>query len=46
MEQDIAILIADLTGYTSLTDTHGASAAADLIDKFMGIVEKSLFGSS
>ena len=46
MEQDIAILIADLTGYTSLTDTHGASAAADLIDKYMGIVEKSLFGSS
>jgi class 3 adenylate cyclase/YHS domain-containing protein len=46
MEEYIAILIADLTGYTSLTDTHGASAAADLIDKFMGIVEKSLCGSS
>ena len=46
MEQDIAILIADLTGYTSLTDTHGASAAADLIDKYMGIVEKSLVGTS
>ena len=46
MEQDIAILIADLSGYTSLTDTHGALAAADLIDKYMGIVEKSLVGSS
>ena len=46
MEQDIAILIADLTGYTSLTDTHGALAAADLIDKFMTIVDNSLVGSS
>jgi len=46
MEQDIAILIADLSGYTSLTDTHGALAAADLIDKYIGIVEKSLMGSS
>jgi len=46
MEQDIAILIADLTGYTSLTDTHGALAAADLIDKYMTIVENSLVGSS
>jgi adenylate cyclase len=46
MEHDIAILIADLTGYTSLTDTHGAMAAADLIDKYMTLVQKSLFGKS
>jgi len=46
MEQDIAILIADLSGYTSLTDTHGAMAAADLIDKYMTLVEKSLVGKS
>jgi adenylate cyclase len=46
MEQEIAILIADLSGYTSLTDTHGAVAAADLIDKYMKIVENSLVGSS
>ena len=46
MEQDIAILIADLSGYTSLTDAHGASAAADLIDKYMGIVQNALIGDS
>lgn len=42
MEQNIAILIADLAGYTALTETHGASTAADLIDKYIEIVEASL----
>jgi adenylate cyclase len=46
MEENIAILIADLSGYTSLTDTHGAIAAADVIDKFLGILERSLVGTS
>ncbi len=46
MEKDIAILIADLSGYTSLTDTHGAIAAADLIEKYIEILEKSLVGTS
>ena len=46
MEQDIAILIADLSGYTALTETHGASSAADLIDKYVEIVNNSLVGNS
>ncbi|HEV8504221.1 MAG TPA: adenylate/guanylate cyclase domain-containing protein [Chitinophagaceae bacterium] len=46
MEQDIAILIADLSGYTALTETHGASSAADLIDKYVELVNNSLVGSS
>lgn len=46
MEQDIAILIADLSGYTSLTDTHGAVTAADVIDKYVEIVQNSLVGGS
>jgi len=46
MEQDIAILIADLSGYTALTETHGASSAADLIDKYVEIVNNSLVGQS
>lgn len=45
MEQDIAILMADLTGYTALTETHGASAAADLIDKYLEIVEGCIVGN-
>lgn len=46
MEKNIAILMADLSGYTALTETHGAVAAADLIDKYIGIVEKCLIGDS
>jgi len=46
MEENIAILIADLSGYTSLTDTHGATVAADLIEKYVSILERSLVGTS
>ena len=46
MEKDIAILMADLSGYTALTETHGSFAAADLIDKYIRIVENSLVGNS
>lgn len=42
MEEEIAILFADLSGYTALTETHGALSAAELIDKFISIVEQSL----
>ena len=46
MEKDIAILMADLSGYTALTETHGSVMAADLIDKYTRIVENSLVGNS
>jgi adenylate cyclase len=46
VEQNIAILIADLSGYTALTETHGAVAAADVVDKFLHIVNQSLAGES
>src|SRR6266542_6770655 len=46
MEQNIAILIADLSGYTALTETHGAITAADLIDKYLEIENDSLVGDS
>ena len=38
--------MADLSGYTALTETHGSVAAADLIDKYIGIVENCLVGDS
>lgn len=38
--------MADLSGYTALTETHGAMAAADLIDKYVRIVESCLIGDS
>lgn len=46
MEETIALLIADLSGYTALTETHGAGSAADLIDKYIYIVQDCLTGSS
>ena len=46
MEENIAILMADLSGYSALTETHGAVSAADLIDKYLQIVEESLVGNS
>lgn len=46
MHQNLAILIADLSGYTALTEIHGSISAADIIDKFVGIVERSLTGES
>jgi adenylate cyclase len=44
MEENIALLIADLSGYTALTETHGSLTAADLIDKYLSIVKNALVG--
>ena len=46
MEHNSAILIADLSGYTALTEAHGASAAAETIEKYLKIVKLSLIGNS
>lgn len=46
MEKKLAILMADLSGYTALTETHGALAAADLIDKYFQIVTDCLIGET
>ncbi|RYE50791.1 MAG: adenylate/guanylate cyclase domain-containing protein [Sphingobacteriales bacterium] len=44
MEENMAILMADLSGYTALTETHGSASAADLIDKYIRIAETCLVG--
>jgi adenylate cyclase len=46
MEKSLAILMADLSGYTALTETHGSVSAADLIDKYISIAENCLVGNS
>jgi len=46
MEENICILMSDLSGYTALTETHGAASAADLIDRYVQLVESSLVGDS
>ncbi len=46
MEATIAIMMADLSGYTAMTEIHGANSAISIIDKYLAIVKKSLIGSS
>jgi class 3 adenylate cyclase/YHS domain-containing protein len=46
MEKLIAILMADLSGYTALTEVHGPAQAISIVDKFINLTERSLFGSS
>jgi len=46
METNIAIMMADLSGYTAMTEVHGANSAVDIIDRYLAIVKRSLVGSS
>ena len=46
MEKNVAILLADLSGYTALTETHGSVSAADLIDKYIQIAKNCLVGDT
>ena len=38
----VSFLIADLAGYTSLTETHGDVSAMDIVNKYVDIVEECL----
>src|SRR5205823_4642800 len=44
MEENMAILMVDLSGYTALTETHGSASAADLIDQYIKIANSCLVG--
>lgn len=46
MEKNAAILMADLTGYTAMTDVHGGASAAMLVKKYMEMVNKTLIGTT
>jgi adenylate cyclase len=46
MEKEIAILMADLTGYTAMTDVHGGASAAKLVTKYMEIVNSACAGTA
>ena len=46
MEKNLAILMADLTGYTAMTDAHGGASAARIVNKYMQLVDNALQGSS
>ncbi len=38
--------MADLTGYTAMTDAHGGASAARIVNKYMQLVSNALHGSS
>jgi class 3 adenylate cyclase/YHS domain-containing protein len=46
METNIAIMMADLSGYSALTEVHGGEMAAELVGQYMEIVNRSLVGDS
>lgn len=46
MEKEIAILMADLTGYTAMTDVHGGASAARIVTKYMEIVNSACSGTA
>jgi class 3 adenylate cyclase/YHS domain-containing protein len=46
MERELAILMADLTGYTAMTDVHGGESAARIVRKYMELVDRALYGSA
>lgn len=46
VEKEIAILIADLTGYTAMTDVHGGVSAAKMVSKYMKIVGLAVHGKT
>ena len=41
-EVDLALLMADLCGYTALTETHGARAASEIVLRFVQLARSSL----
>ncbi|MFY9314566.1 MAG: hypothetical protein WAO95_03285 [Burkholderiales bacterium] len=41
-ELDFALLIADLSGYTAFTETHGALYASEIVLRFQGLAAASL----
>jgi len=44
LEEFTSILITDLSGYTAVTEAHGAGMAADIIDQYIKIIKDSLGG--
>ena len=46
MEQELAILMADLTGYTAMTDVHGGESASRIVRKYMELVDRAMYGNA
>ena len=42
-EIDIVLLVADLSGYTALTEAHGNISAAKVVNRYTEIAKESLY---
>jgi adenylate cyclase len=45
-QADMAILMADLSGYTAMTEIHGPRSAFHIVNRYMQLVDKAIYGSS
>lgn len=39
-------MMADLTGYTAMTEIHGAESAVTIVNKYLQLAEKAMYGSA
>jgi class 3 adenylate cyclase/YHS domain-containing protein len=46
MKKTVGILMADLSGYTAMTEIHGDNAAVEVVEKYIGMGQSSLAGKS
>jgi adenylate cyclase len=46
MQTEMAILMADLSGYTAMTEMHGPQSAAAIINRYLELADKAMYGSS
>lgn len=44
--RNISILMADLTGYTAMTEVHGAESALTIITKYLQFAERAMHGNA
>ncbi len=42
VEMDVVFLVADLSGYTALTEAHGGESAASIVTRYFEIVQEVL----
>lgn len=45
-QKNIAILMADLTGYTAMTEIHGAESALAIVNKYLALAKQSMHGNA
>lgn len=45
-EINMAIMMADLSGYTAMTEIHGAFSAAEMVNRYLDMAQSALYGKT